>query len=79
MECKKICLTAAEKKLVEELGDSTYTVDYLEAWINRNDSVEINAVAALSAMGAKGFYRACLLYTSPSPRDNERSRMPSSA
>ena len=61
MECKKICLTAAEKKLVEELGDSTYTVDYLEAWINRNDSVEINAVAALSAMGAKGFYRAVRL------------------
>ena len=28
-----------------------------------------------------GFYRiaACLLYTSPSPRDTERSRMPSSA
>ena len=24
-------------------------------------------------------YRACLLYTSPSPRDTERSRMPSSA
>ena len=24
-------------------------------------------------------YRACLLYTSPSPRDRTRSRMPSSA
>ena len=24
-------------------------------------------------------YLACLLYTSPSPRDTERSRMPSSA
>ena len=24
-------------------------------------------------------YRPCLLYTSPSPRDTERSRMPSSA
>ena len=55
MECKKICLTASEKKLVEELGDSTYTVDYLEAWINRNDNVEINAVAALSAMGQRDF------------------------
>ncbi|GAB5865854.1 hypothetical protein JMUB7552_27660 [Staphylococcus aureus] len=25
------------------------------------------------------WYMACLLYTSPSPRDTERSRMPSSA
>ena len=25
------------------------------------------------------FYRICLLYTSPSPRDRTRSRMPSSA
>lgn len=61
MESKKIFLTAAEKKLVEELGDATYTVDYLETWINRNDNIEINAVAALSAMGAKGFYRAVQL------------------
>ena len=28
--------------------------------------------------GAEGFY-ICLLYTSPSPRDRTRSRMPSSA
>ena len=26
-----------------------------------------------------GYFRACLLYTSPSPRDRTRSRMPSSA
>ena len=28
---------------------------------------------------AEGLFRACLLYTSPSPRDRTRSRMPSSA
>ena len=28
---------------------------------------------------ANGFLKICLLYTSPSPRDNGRSRMPSSA
>ena len=27
----------------------------------------------------RGVYEACLLYTSPSPRDRTRSRMPSSA
>ena len=26
-----------------------------------------------------GYYKCCLLYTSPSPRDRTRSRMPSSA
>ena len=29
--------------------------------------------------GAKHHYRVCLLYTSPSPRDRQKSRMPSSA
>ena len=29
--------------------------------------------------GAKGQVKSCLLYTSPSPRDRTRSRMPSSA
>lgn len=29
--------------------------NYLEAWINRNDNVEINAAAALSAMGQRDF------------------------
>ena len=32
----------------------------------------------LNKMGAK-IYDSCLLYTSPSPRDRTRSRMPSSA
>ena len=31
------------------------------------------------AMGARPLRRTCLLYTSPSPRDRTRSRMPSSA
>ena len=30
-------------------------------------------------IGAIAFANACLLYTSPSPRDRTRSRMPSSA
>ena len=35
------------------------------------------AVAVASA--TDGLYFACLLYTSPSPRDRQKSRMPSSA
>ena len=44
-----------------------------------------NTVAVYRAMrpflerGRSDFRRACLLYTSPSPRDRTRSRMPSSA
>ena len=33
----------------------------------------------LKANGFKPTYVACLLYTSPSPRDRQKSRMPSSA
>ena len=51
-------LTEYEKKIVRELNDPTYTVEYLEQWINRDDNVQVNAVAALSAMGAKGYYAA---------------------
>ena len=32
-----------------------------------------------SMIGDFTFYRLCLLYTSPSPRDRQKSRMPSSA
>ena len=29
--------------------------------------------------GIQGIFKTCLLYTSPSPRDRQKSRMPSSA
>ena len=35
--------------------------------------------AGISADSGLPTYRGCLLYTSPSPRDRTRSRMPSSA
>lgn len=54
----KIKLTEKQKDIVIGLNDELYTVDYLEEWLNRNDNVYINAPAALSVMGASGFYRA---------------------
>ena len=36
-------------------------------------------VKTLPVLLAKAGYRTCLLYTSPSPRDRQKSRMPSSA
>ena len=53
-----ITLTEREKKIVEQLAHPMYTVGYLEHWINRNDNPMINALAALNAMGAKGYYEA---------------------
>ena len=44
---------------------------------------EEEVVLEYKASGAKshetGDYKDCLLYTSPSPRDRQKSRMPSSA
>ena len=36
-------------------------------------------VAVMRSLGKKVGNRVCLLYTSPSPRDRQKSRMPSSA
>ena len=46
-----------------------------------NVNLEIYKGDYLAVMGASGSGKstACLLYTSPSPRDSFRSRMPSSA
>ena len=38
----------------------------------------LSATQLISALGDP-LYRLCLLYTSPSPRDRQKSRMPSSA
>lgn len=51
-------MTDREKEVVREINHPLYTVEFLEQWINRNDNVFTNAIAALQAMGAKGFYAA---------------------
>src|SRR5665213_2171856 len=41
--------------------------------------VSVNRFHIHIACVVEGFWNACLLYTSPSPRDRQKSRMPSSA
>ena len=41
--------------------------------------LNVDVIEAGFAAASPGDYEACLLYTSPSPRDRTRSRMPSSA
>ena len=52
----------------------------LNVLIGPNGSGKSNFIEAIALMrAAPSDYRDCLLYTSPSPRDRQKSRMPSSA
>ena len=46
---------------------------------NLNKISELNKIIRFANLKMKGINCFCLLYTSPSPRDVEESRMPSSA
>ena len=48
-----------------------------DAWVQLDEDPELR-VAILTGNGDT-FCAGCLLYTSPSPRDRQKSRMPSSA
>ena len=67
----KVCITVMdhERILVPEVKKLAYIVDY-----EIDDDGEV--VPSLRQLDCNG---GCLLYTSPSPRDRTRSRMPSSA
>ena len=60
---------AKAKKIAEYLGDDFV----VESSIGHIRDLPRNAADVPAA------YKACLLYTSPSPRDRQKSRMPSSA
>ena len=55
---------------------STVAVDNISIRVNKG---EIYGFIGLNGAGKTTLIRICLLYTSPSPRDRTRSRMPSSA
>ena len=46
---------------------------------NDDITIELQKGEVLALLGENGAGKTCLLYTSPSPRDRTRSRMPSSA
>ena len=51
---------------------------YVSGWKRPSDTGFVALDASGEPIGA-AWYRLCLLYTSPSPRDKRQSRMPSSA
>ena len=75
-------------KTYRMLGELALSTDSLEQGLRIAESLEnrsLMAIARLSlantkkALGDSEQAATCLLYTSPSPRDRTRSRMPSSA
>ena len=63
-------------------GDAGYGIDGTVVQRIAKEIVEVRedlGVEMAIVVGGGNIWRGCLLYTSPSPRDRTRSRMPSSA
>eukprot|EP01017_Pseudomicrothorax_dubius_P013100 TRINITY_DN1565_c0_g1_i4.p1 TRINITY_DN1565_c0_g1~~TRINITY_DN1565_c0_g1_i4.p1 ORF type:complete len:120 (-),score=32.25 TRINITY_DN1565_c0_g1_i4:11-370(-) len=76
---KKYALLLQEyKKVVVEFEKSTQDLNSLNTEKNflRN---QINDLLKAKGVSVNDHPKCCLLYTSPSPRDRQKSRMPSSA
>ena len=58
---------------------SFYNREVFREWRKRVGNEEADRVTKEATRRGTDFHEACLLYTSPSPRDMRRSRMPSSA
>ena len=55
-------------------------IDVLEAVVNRNNiDLQLERISMEEYLKIPRKGQTCLLYTSPSPRDRQKSRMPSSA
>ena len=72
-----------KRDLVDELYKTAYK-RYREKYPNKDFASIPNFLDSLwfsieGELNRNGYNAACLLYTSPSPRDVEESRMPSSA
>ena len=59
--------------------DTVKTLTYLPALLKLKKGMTPRAAEVQDSFGARVEANACLLYTSPSPRDGLLSRMPSSA
>ena len=70
-------LTASSSHTIDaQAGDAAGNWSTSTSW---SGSTAAPAVTATSPTDLAGLYYYCLLYTSPSPRDRTRYRMPSSA
>ena len=74
--------TATDQTLVSYIADNTAGQMFIDG-TEETDAVDSRSGGTGTTIGARGDgnnpFNGCLLYTSPSPRDRTRSRMPSSA
>mgnify|MGYP003312798279 CR=1 FL=1 len=72
---KVTMLKVAKLAIIETMGE-TRTLDVEVTWDSKlGDDLELDSLDMVELV----MFLDCLLYTSPSPRDRTRSRMPSSA
>ena len=72
---RKVRMVLSEKKLDYQF----VTEDVWSAQTQIHTANPLGKVPCLIMEGGEAVFDSCLLYTSPSPRDRTRSRMPSSA
>ena len=77
-EGSKLPILSEEAGITDDLGSEFWIVDPLDGTSNFSRSIPICS-SSISLIKDGSPCIGCLLYTSPSPRDMRRSRMPSSA
>ena len=70
---------AVAQARMDNLLSAFYTKERVDAVLSPYDGLSIGILSSLKGVGYGSGSQACLLYTSPSPRDKRQSRMPSSA
>ena len=60
---------------IADLVDKRYPIKGMDVW----KPYGLTAMGLIDSLARREMSRTCLLYTSPSPRDRQKSRMPSSA
>ena len=68
-----ICIRSTDSET--NTFDKTFSIEV----VDRTTALLLEVLEDSSSTGCGGSVNGCLLYTSPSPRDRTRSRMPSSA
>ena len=67
------------RSIVNLTKPSSGTIKYMGKNITNHPPYKISSYGITLVPENRGILKTCLLYTSPSPRDRQKSRMPSSA
>ena len=73
----EVVLTPSDGEYVQITNPTANDIDMSDYYLT--DATDGSGNAYYNLPSGSGYWSGCLLYTSPSPRDVEESRMPSSA